>query len=203
MCSPASPRLFVAHGSPAHPRGQRPPGFTNRAAPAWLGRVGHPSAPSPDPAAPERERPHPRGLQRQAAGRATQAARSSTPSGKPRPLVEGWRQTYNQLRPHSSLGYRPPAPETTIPAPSWPVTPAPTHNPKENSHHPTNTNPGTNTAGRPRRQLGDRRSRIPVEARRRGSVTSITVHIQPALLLGSTHSKPNQFQRSARRSAAE
>jgi transposase InsO family protein len=26
-------------------------------------------------------------------------------------LVEGWRKEYNRLRPHSSLGYRPPAPE--------------------------------------------------------------------------------------------
>ncbi len=27
-------------------------------------------------------------------------------------LIEGWRQHYNQIRPHSSLGYRPPAPGT-------------------------------------------------------------------------------------------
>ena len=26
-------------------------------------------------------------------------------------LIEGWRQEYNRRRPHSSLGYRPPAPE--------------------------------------------------------------------------------------------
>ena len=26
-------------------------------------------------------------------------------------LVEGWRREYNRFRPHSSLGYRPPAPE--------------------------------------------------------------------------------------------
>jgi putative transposase len=29
-------------------------------------------------------------------------------------LIEQWRQEYNTIRPHSSLGYRPPAPETTI-----------------------------------------------------------------------------------------
>ena len=29
-------------------------------------------------------------------------------------LIEEWRRTYNQIRPHSSLGYRPPAPETTM-----------------------------------------------------------------------------------------
>ena len=30
-------------------------------------------------------------------------------------LVEGWRRHYNAVRPHSSLGYRPPAPETMEP----------------------------------------------------------------------------------------
>jgi transposase InsO family protein len=28
-------------------------------------------------------------------------------------LIEEWRETYNQIRPHSSLGYRPPAPAAT------------------------------------------------------------------------------------------
>jgi putative transposase len=27
-------------------------------------------------------------------------------------IIEGWRKEYNTSRPHSSLGYRPPAPET-------------------------------------------------------------------------------------------
>jgi putative transposase len=31
-------------------------------------------------------------------------------------LIESWREHYNRVRPHSSLGYRPPAPETTLPA---------------------------------------------------------------------------------------
>ena len=31
-------------------------------------------------------------------------------------LIERWRQQYNTFRPHSSLGYRPPAPETILPA---------------------------------------------------------------------------------------
>jgi len=30
-------------------------------------------------------------------------------------LVERWRREYNNIRPHSSLGYRPPAPEVIIP----------------------------------------------------------------------------------------
>jgi len=30
-------------------------------------------------------------------------------------LIEQWRKEYNQVRPHSARGYRPPAPETRIP----------------------------------------------------------------------------------------
>jgi transposase InsO family protein len=33
-------------------------------------------------------------------------------------LIEQWRQHYNTVRPHSSLGYRPPAPQTFLPTPS-------------------------------------------------------------------------------------
>ena len=33
-------------------------------------------------------------------------------------LIEAWRREYNQVRPHSSLGYRPPAPEAVMPRPS-------------------------------------------------------------------------------------
>ena len=35
-------------------------------------------------------------------------------------VIEGWRQHYNRVRPHSSLGYRPPAPEVA----AWPASPA-------------------------------------------------------------------------------
>ena len=39
-------------------------------------------------------------------------------------LIEAWRRHYNAVRPHGSLGYRPPAPETIMP-PSWPPGSAP------------------------------------------------------------------------------
>ena len=32
-------------------------------------------------------------------------------------LIERWRREYNTVRPHSALGYRPPAPEAISPAP--------------------------------------------------------------------------------------
>ena len=35
-------------------------------------------------------------------------------------LIEAWRRQYNTIRPHSSLGYRPPAPEVLL----WPASPA-------------------------------------------------------------------------------
>jgi len=43
-------------------------------------------------------------------------------------IIESWRRHYNAVRPHASLGYRPPAPEVFVPALSaWPATrrPAP------------------------------------------------------------------------------
>ncbi len=37
-------------------------------------------------------------------------------------LIESWRRHYNAVRPHASLGYRPPAPEVFIPAfAAWPA----------------------------------------------------------------------------------
>ena len=33
-------------------------------------------------------------------------------------LIERWRRDYNTVRPHSSLGYRPPAPEASLPRPA-------------------------------------------------------------------------------------
>jgi hypothetical protein len=44
-------------------------------------------------------------------------------------MIEAWRRHFNAIRPHSSLGYRPPAPETTIlpggAAGPWATAPAP------------------------------------------------------------------------------
>jgi transposase InsO family protein len=44
-------------------------------------------------------------------------------------VIEGWRRYYNTIRPHSSLGYVPPAPEIVLwpaaqPQPAPPATPA-------------------------------------------------------------------------------
>ena len=36
-------------------------------------------------------------------------------------IIEEWRKHYNTKRPHSALGYRPPAPETIIPMDQRPI----------------------------------------------------------------------------------
>ena len=37
-------------------------------------------------------------------------------------VIESWRRHYNTIRPHASLGYRPPAPEVFVPAfAAWPA----------------------------------------------------------------------------------
>ena len=42
-------------------------------------------------------------------------------------LIERWRQHYNTIRPHSALGYRPPAPEAWQPRAFASATPQQTH----------------------------------------------------------------------------
>ena len=42
-------------------------------------------------------------------------------------LIEQWRRHYNTVRPHSSLGYRSPAPQTVITSPIAPRFVMPTH----------------------------------------------------------------------------
>ena len=51
-------------------------------------------------------------LQRQAQRRAANREIFYT-LAEAKALVQGWRREYNQVPPHSSLGYRPPAPEAT------------------------------------------------------------------------------------------
>ncbi len=38
-------------------------------------------------------------------------------------IIEQWRVHYNTIRPHSALGYRPPAPEIIVPREELPMTP--------------------------------------------------------------------------------
>ena len=104
--------LFVRRGVPGHIRSDNGPEFTARAVREWLGRVGvttlyiEPGSPWENgyiesfngelgDELPDRE------------------AFDTLPEAKV--LIERWRVLYNTIRPHSSLGYRPPAPEAIVP----------------------------------------------------------------------------------------
>ena len=43
-------------------------------------------------------------------------------------VIESWRRHYNTVRPHGSLGYKPPAPEVFIPWSRPPLPPRPSMN---------------------------------------------------------------------------
>ena len=88
--------LFTSNGVPEHIRSDNGPEFTAKAIRDWLPRVGvrtlfiQPGSP-------------------------WENGYNESFNGKLREvqiLTERWRQEYNTIRPHSSLGYRPPAPET-------------------------------------------------------------------------------------------
>ena len=49
-------------------------------------------------------------------------------------LIERWRNHYNHVRPHSSLGYKPPAPKTVLPRPDI-LTYATLHSPYQDDHN--------------------------------------------------------------------
>ena len=98
--------LFVRRGVPEYIRSDNGPEFTAKAVRRWLPRVGVQTL-FIEPGSPWGERL--RGvLQRQAARRAPHVELFDTLL-EAQVLTERWRCEYNQLRPHSSLGYRPPA----------------------------------------------------------------------------------------------
>jgi transposase InsO family protein len=58
--------------------------------------------------------------------------------GEAEVLIERWRRHYNTSRPHSALGYRPPAPEAILPRPIGPAYAAHRHaQPGAPKHGPT------------------------------------------------------------------
>ncbi len=106
-------RLFVERGVPAHIRSDNGPEFTAKAVRTWLKRVGAQTL-YIEPGSPWEN-----GYIESFNGK----LRDELLNGEifytlreARVLIESWRQLYNQFRPHSSLGYRPPAPVAVLPA---------------------------------------------------------------------------------------
>ena len=108
--------LFIQHGQPDYLRSDNGPEFTATAIRQWLTRLGVGTL-FIEPGSPWEN-----GYNESFNGK----LRDELLNGEifytvreAQVLIEGWRQVYNQIRPHSSLGYKPPAPETRIPVASF------------------------------------------------------------------------------------
>ena len=100
--------LFVSRGTPAYLRSDNGKEFTARRVRQWLACVGVETLYI------EPGRPWENGYVESFNGKLRDELLNREISYTLREaqvLIEGWRQEYNQRRPHSSLGYRPPAPE--------------------------------------------------------------------------------------------
>jgi putative transposase len=103
--------LFILQGIPEHIRSDNGPEFTARAVRKWLGRLGVKTL-FVEPGSPWEN-----GYIESFNGKMRDELLDReifTTLEEARVLIEQWRQEYNQVRPHSSLGYRPPAPEAVL-----------------------------------------------------------------------------------------
>jgi len=103
--------LFVLRGIPEHIRSDNGPEFTAKVVRKWLNRLGVKTLFI------ERGSPWENGYIESFNGKMRDELLERevfTTLKEAQVLIEGWRREYNQLRPHSSLGYRPPAPEVIL-----------------------------------------------------------------------------------------
>jgi transposase InsO family protein len=105
--------LFVKHGAPEHIRSDNGPEFTARAVRQWLQALDVRTL-YIEPGSPWEN-----GFNESFNGK----LRDELLNGEifytlkeAQVIIERWRKQYNTIRPHSSLSYRPPAPEATLPA---------------------------------------------------------------------------------------
>jgi transposase InsO family protein len=108
--------LFVAHGPPEHIRSDQGSEFIANVVKDWLGRIGVRTLYI------EKASPWENGYNESFNGKLRDELLNCEifyTLAEARVLIEAWRRHYNTKRPHSSLGYRPPAPET-IATPSRP-----------------------------------------------------------------------------------
>lgn len=103
--------LFVAHGPPQHIRSDNGPGFAARAVRHWLGRVGVKTL-FIEPGSPW-ENGYCESFNSKLRDELLDREIFTT-LREAQVLIEAWRRHYNAVRPHSSLGYRPPAPQAIL-----------------------------------------------------------------------------------------
>ena len=111
--------LFILRGVPGHIRSDNGPEFVAKAVQKWITAVGAKTAYI------ERGSPWENGYVESFNAR----LRDELLDGEifytlqeAQVVIESWRRHYNAVRPHASLGYRPPAPEVFVPAfAAWPA----------------------------------------------------------------------------------
>ena len=106
-------QLFILKGIPEHIRSDNGPEFTAKAVRAWLSKLGVKTL-FIEPGSPWEN-----GYIESFNGKLRDELLNReifTTLTEAKILIEQWRREYNQVRPHSSLRYRPPAPEAKIPA---------------------------------------------------------------------------------------
>ena len=104
-------QLITFRGIPEHIRSDNGPEFTAKAIRRWLSRVGVKTL-FIEPASPWEN-----GYIESFNGKLRDELLNRevfTTLTEAKVLIEQWRREYNQVRPHSSLGYRPPAPEVAL-----------------------------------------------------------------------------------------
>jgi transposase InsO family protein len=104
--------LFVINGAPEHIRADNGPEFTSKMVRGWLERVGVKTL-FIEPGSPWEN-----GYNESFNGKLRDELLNREIFYSLREvqiLTERWRREYNTIRPHSSLGYRPPVPETIMP----------------------------------------------------------------------------------------
>ena len=103
--------LFILQGIPEHIRSENGPEFTAKAIRKWLNRIGVKTL-FIDPGSPWEN-----GYIESFNGKLRDELLNReifTTLKEAKVLIEQWRQEYNHIRPHNSLGYRPPVPETIL-----------------------------------------------------------------------------------------
>ena len=109
--------LFILRGIPVHIRSDNGPEFIAKAVQSWIGAVGAQTA-YIAPGSPW-ENGYVESFNARLRDELLNGELFYTLQ-EAKVLIEAWRRHYNAVRPHSSLGYRPPAPEVL----SWPAPPA-------------------------------------------------------------------------------
>lgn len=109
--------LFIERGPPEHIRSDQGPEFVAAVVKEWLGRLGVATLFI------EKASPWENGYNESFNGKLRDELLDREifySLAEARVLIERWRRHYNTERPHSGLGYQPPAPETSGP-PRWPL----------------------------------------------------------------------------------